>query len=110
MEGSIEDAAYEACMGLRVRRFDDMKEDQYRFLPCQHPDLEWAIMDPEGLDPTTQVMVHFAYELVEKNRWLEDQLKAQGKSLKRCQQVIYDQRVCLKMPRIYKKLPHKHHQ
>ena len=27
MEHSIEDAAAEACMGLRGRRFDDMKED-----------------------------------------------------------------------------------
>ena len=33
MEDSIEDAAVVACMGLRGRRFDDMKEDQYRFLP-----------------------------------------------------------------------------
>ena len=64
-------------------------------------------MDPEGTEPTTQVMVHFAYELVEKNRRLEDQLKAQEESLKRYQQVIDDQRVCLSMPRIYEKLPHK---
>ena len=72
MEDSIEDAAYEACMGLRVRRFDDMKEDKYRFLPRQHLEMEWAIMDPEGTQPTTQVMIHFTYELVEKNRRLED--------------------------------------
>ena len=46
MEDSIEDIAAKACMGLRGRRFDDMKEDQYRFLPRQHPKLEWAMMDP----------------------------------------------------------------
>ena len=56
MEDSIEDAAVVACMGLRGRRFDDVKEDQYRFLPRQHPDLAWAIMDPEVIDPTTQVI------------------------------------------------------
>ena len=84
MEDSIEDVAFEACMGLRGRRFDDMNGDQYCFLPRQHPELEWAIMDPEGMDPTTQVMVDFAYDLVEKNRRLEGQLKAQGKSLKSC--------------------------
>ena len=55
-------------MGLHGHRFDDMKEDQYRFLPHQHPNLGWAIMDSEGMDPTTQVMVHYAYELVDKNR------------------------------------------
>jgi len=46
MEDGIEDAAIEACMGLRGRHFEDMKEDQYRFLPHQHPELEWAMMDP----------------------------------------------------------------
>ena len=68
MEDSIEDATCEACMGLHGRHFDDMKEHQYRFLPHIHPKLEWEIMDPEGMDPTTQVMVNFAYELVEKNQ------------------------------------------
>ena len=29
MEDSIEDAAAVACVGLRGRRFEDMKEDQY---------------------------------------------------------------------------------
>ena len=84
MEDSIEDIAFEACLGLCSHRFDDMKGGQYRFLPHQHPKLEWAMMEPEGMDPTTQVMVDFAYDLVEKNRRLEGQLKAQGKSLKRC--------------------------
>ena len=83
MEDSIEDVAAAACMGLRGRRFEDMKEDQYHFLPLQHLDLGWAIMDPKSTDPTTQVMVHYAYKLVDKNRRLEDQLKAQKATLKR---------------------------
>ena len=62
MEDSIEDVAAVACMGLHGHRFDDMKEDQYHFLPRQHPDLGWAIMDPEGTDLATQVMVHYTYE------------------------------------------------
>jgi len=68
MEDGIEDAVAEACMGLRGRRFENMKEDQYRFLPRQYPKLEWAMMDPQGMDPTTQVMVHFGCELVGKIR------------------------------------------
>jgi len=64
-------------------------------------------MDPEGMDPTTQVMVHYACELVDKNRWLEDQLKAQEATLKRYQQIIDEQRVCLNLPRIYEELPYK---
>ena len=72
MEDSIEDAAAEACMGLRGRCFEDMKEDQCEFLPHQHLELEWAMMDSQGTDPTTQVMVHFCRELVGKIRRLED--------------------------------------
>ena len=66
MEDSIEDASTVACMGLHGRRFEDMKDDQYQLLPRQHPELEWAMMDPQGTDPTTQVMVHFGCELVGK--------------------------------------------
>ena len=65
------------------------------------------MMDPQGMDPTTQVMVHFGCELVGKIQRLEDQLKAQQKILKRYQQVIDDQRVSLNLPRIYEKLSHK---
>ena len=107
MEYGIEDAAAEACMGLRGRRFEDMKEDQYRFLPRQHPELEWAMMDPQGTDPTTQVMVYFGCELVGKIRRLEDQLKAQQETLKRYRQVIDEQNLCLNLPRMYEELPHK---
>ena len=109
MEDGIEDVAAEAYMGLYGRRFEDMKEDQYRFLPHQHPELEWAMMDPQGTDPTTQVMVHFGCELVGKIRRLKDQLKAQQEILKRYQQVIDDQRVSLHLPRIYENLSHKPH-
>ena len=88
MEDGIEDVATEACMGLRGHHFEDMKEDQYRFLPRQHPQLEWVMMDPQGMDPTTQVMGHFGCELVAKIQRLEDQLKAQQETLRRYRQVI----------------------
>ena len=64
-------------------------------------------MDPEGMDPTTQVMVHYAYELVGNNRRLKDQLKAQETTPKRYRQVIDEQMVCLNLPRIYEELPHE---
>ena len=86
---------------------DDVKEDQYRFLPHQHSKVEWAMMDPQGTDPTTQVMLHFGCELVGKIRRLEDQLKAQQKTIKRPQQVIDEQRVCLNLPKMSEELPHK---
>ena len=46
MEDSIEDAATEACIGLRGHRFEDMKNDQYQFLPHEHLELVWAMMNP----------------------------------------------------------------
>jgi hypothetical protein len=84
MEDSIEDAAFEACLGLCGRSFDDMKWDHYWFLPREHPVMGWAMMDPKNLDPIPRVMVDFAYDLMEKNWWLEILVIAQGKSLKRC--------------------------
>ena len=105
MEDGIEDAAAKACMGLRGRHFEDMKEDQYRFLPRQHPELEWAMMDPQGMDPTTQVMVHFGCESVAKIRRLEDQLKAQQETLKRYRQVIDEQMVCFNIQRCTRNFP-----
>jgi len=108
MEDGIEDAAAEAGIGLRGRRFEDIKDDQYRFLPHQHPELGWAMMDPQGTDPTTEAMVHFGYESVSKIHRLEKQLKAQQETIKRHRQVIDEQRVCLNLPKMYEELPHKY--
>jgi len=108
MEDSIEDAAAEACIGLRGRRFEDMKDEQYRFLPHQHLELGWAMMDPQGTDPTTEAMVHFGYESVSRIHRLENQLKAHQKTIKRHRQVIDKQRVCLNLPKMYEELPHKY--
>jgi hypothetical protein len=109
MEDSIEDATFEACLGLRGCRFDDMKRDNYQFLPREHPIMGWAMMDPKNLDLIPRVMVDFAYDLMEKNRRLEDLVIAQGKSLKRCQQVIDEYRVNQDLPRIDEKLDHVPH-
>ena len=65
------------------------------------------MMDPQGMDPTTQVMVHFGYEFVAKIRRLEDQLKSKKKTIKRHQQVIDEQMVCLNLSKMYEELPHK---
>ena len=83
MEDGIEDVGAEACIGLHGHLFEDMKNDQYRFLPHQHPKVGWAMMDPQGTNPTTQVMVHFGYESLAKIRRLEDQLKAQQEIIMR---------------------------
>ena len=53
-------------------------------------------------------MVHFGYESVSKIRRLENQLKAQQEAIKRHQQVIDEQRVCLNLPKMYEELPHRY--
>ena len=65
------------------------------------------MMDLQGMDPTTKVMVHFGFESIGKIHRLEDQLKAQQKTIKRHRQVIDEQRVCLNLPKMYEELPHK---
>jgi hypothetical protein len=70
IEEIMDDAAFEAYMGLRARRFGAMIEDQFRLLPCHHHELGWAMMKPEGLDPTTTVVINFAHELMKQNEWL----------------------------------------
>ena len=73
----MDDAAFEAYMGLRAWHFRDMMEDQYRFFPCYHRETGWTMMEPKGVDPTMVVMVNFAHELMRWNEGLEDKLKAQ---------------------------------
>ena len=103
MKESMDDAAFEAYMGLHARRFWDMMEDQFQFLPCYQHELGWAMMKP--LDPTTVVMVNFAHELMKRNERLEEELKAQKEAHKRSQKMVDDYRESLKMSRMYEKLP-----
>jgi hypothetical protein len=105
IEESMDDAAFEAYMGLHAQRFGDMMEDQFRFLPRYHHELGWVMMEPEGLDPTAVVMVNFAHELMKRNERLEKELKAQKEACKRSQKMVDDYRENLKMPRMYEKLP-----
>jgi hypothetical protein len=59
-----------------------MMKDQFWFLSRYHHELGWTMMKPEGLDPTTLVMVNFAYELMKQNERLEEELKAQKEAHK----------------------------
>ena len=101
MEESIDVIAFEAYMGLRAWCFRDTMEDQFRFLPHYHHELGWAMMKPEGLDPTTVVMVNFAHELMKRNEWLEEELKAPPEARKWSQKMVDDYRESLKMPKMY---------
>jgi hypothetical protein len=67
MEESMEDAAHQACMIYHAQRFEKMKEDPFRFLPCYNPRKDrWEMMEPQGLDTTTKVMVRFAKEILRR--------------------------------------------
>jgi hypothetical protein len=109
MEASIEDDAFEACMGLRYLRFDSMKDDVHRYLPRAHPVLGWAMMDPVQLEPIPRVMVKFVYDMMERKLQLEEMVKAQGKTIKRCQEMIDDLRANQGMTRIYETFEHEPH-
>jgi hypothetical protein len=84
MEASIEDVTFEACMGLHYLRFDNMKNNVHHYLPRANPVLGWAMMDSVQLESNPQVMVNFAYDMMERKLQLEEMVKAQGKTIKRC--------------------------
>jgi hypothetical protein len=84
MEASLDDAAFEAYLGLHSQRFNAMHNDVHRYLPHAHPKLGWGMMDPRNLEVIPREMAHFIYELMEKNDRLQDMVVAQGKSLSRC--------------------------
>jgi hypothetical protein len=109
MEASIEDVTFEACMGLRYLRFDSMKHDVHRYLPHAHPVLGWAMMDPVQLQPIPRVMVNFVYDMMERKLQLEEMVKAQGKTIKRCQKTIDDLRANQGLVRIYETFEHEPH-
>jgi hypothetical protein len=107
MEASIEDAAFEACMGLRYLHFDNMKNDIHRYLPRAHPVLGWAMMGPVQLEPIPQVMVNFAYDMMERKLQLEEMVKAQGKTIKKCQEMIDELRANQGLTKIYETFEHE---
>jgi hypothetical protein len=107
MEASIEDAAFEACMGLRYLRFDSMKHDVHHYFPRAHLDLGWAMMDPVQLEPLPRVMVNLVYDMMEKKLQLEEMVKAQGKTIKRYQEMIDELQANQGMAKIYETLEHK---
>ena len=79
----MKDVAYEACMIYRARQFEKMKEDPFRFLPHCDPKKEgWEMMEPQGLDMTTKVMVRFAREILQKNDILKEELEKEKKAHK----------------------------
>lgn len=59
------------------------------------------------MDPTTEVMVNFAFEMMLKIQRLEEEVKRLWKALKRSHAVTDAQRVALAEQKIYDELPHK---
>ena len=61
-----------------------MKEDRFWFLPHYGTEKdEWEMMEPQGLDATTEVMVQFTKEILQKNDVLKEELEKEKKARKR---------------------------
>jgi hypothetical protein len=107
IEDGIKDAAFEACMGLRYLCFNLIKHDIHRFFPRAHPDLGWAMTDPVQLETLPRVMVNLVYDMMDRKLQLEEMVKAQGKTIKRCQATIDELRANQGLPKIYEILEHE---
>jgi hypothetical protein len=107
IEDGIEDAAFEACLGLRHLRYDVMQDDQYRYFPHGDPKQGWIMMNPRNLELIPQVMVDFGHDMMVKNHRMEAMVKALGKDVKRYQEVIDGLRIDQGMEAMYDYLEHK---
>jgi hypothetical protein len=53
------------------------------------------------------MMVNFVYDMIERKLQLEEIVKAQGKTIKRCQAMIDELRANQSMTKIYETLDHE---
>ena len=67
------------------------------------------MMEPQGLDTTTKVMVCFAREILQKNDVLKEELEKEKKARKWVTRQLDEFRTQLKMPKIYEKLSRVRH-
>jgi hypothetical protein len=107
IEDGIEDAAFEACLGLRHLRYEIMQDDPYCYFPRGDPEYGWVMTDPGNLDLVPRVMVDFGHDMMVTNRRLVALVKALGKDVKRYQEVIDGLRIDQGMEPIY---DHHEHQ
>jgi hypothetical protein len=81
---SMEHAAQKAYLYYHGRRFETMKEDHYRFLPCyDSEERTWVVLAPSVADPTLDTTVRHVSAKQEANEALKEELRAAQKSEKR---------------------------
>jgi hypothetical protein len=101
---SMEDAAQEAYLYYHGRRFEDMQDNRYMFLPRYDPmEKTWAVLAPLASDPTMDTTVRHLGAMQEANEALKEELRAAQKSEKRLQKQIDEMAVQLGQPTMYKK-------
>jgi hypothetical protein len=66
-----------------------------------------AMMDLVQLEPLPRVMVNFVYDMMERKLLLEEMVKAQGKTIKRCPAMIDELRANQGIAKIYETLEHE---
>jgi hypothetical protein len=81
---SMEDAMLEAYVNYHGRRFYDMQENCYRFLPRHdHEDKTWVVLTPSVADPTMDTTVQHLCATHVENEALKEELRMAQKSAKR---------------------------
>jgi hypothetical protein len=99
----IEDAAREAYIYYRGRRFGAMKEDHFRFLPCNDPKGTWVVLAPLAADLTLDIIVRHVHAMKEADGALKEELCNAQKSKKHFQKQVEAMQSQLGQPPIHKK-------
>ena len=72
---SMEDEAQEAYIHYHGQRYEAMKEDHFRFLPCCDPnDGTRVIQNPQNSDPTLDATVRHVHVMQMENEDLKEEL------------------------------------
>ena len=105
MRESMADAAYQALIFYRGRRFEDVQYNATYHYPRFVPEkMTWAIEVADASQPKLQAQVELTYELTLKVIELENELHRERKLLEKEQREADDLRAELGRPKLHKRL------
>ena len=101
---SMEAAAEKAYTNYHGKRYEQMRNDQFRYLPREDQDGSWVMTDPGNVNTTMEATVIHAHTLKRANDDLQQEVYLVHRAWKRAQEEIDSLRDQLGLPPRFKKL------